>query len=182
MPPMKPSTAPRHGRPSKVVTSLHIGAGAMRPSCIALTKWPAAKASLSTSTTGRAFGIASSMPRSSPPPPVQTLIMLRLSGRTATFTGAPPVMRIGRVSRCSADGKSVRPPSARPAALPAARAGGLVTDLGLGEAPRLLSGRRHLDRLGDQNLLAAGEAGRHKSVVVSHCPSCSRSIRSRALA
>lgn len=89
MPPMTPSTRPCHGRPSKVVTSLHTGASARRPCCIAATRWPMAKASLSTSTTGRASGIASSKPISSPPPPVQRLMRLRDWGRRATFTSAP---------------------------------------------------------------------------------------------
>lgn len=89
MPPMRPSTQPRHARPSKVLASLHTGAGAMRPCCIAETSCAAAKASLSTSTTLRALGIASSTPRSRPPPPVQMLMRSRCSGRTTTFNALP---------------------------------------------------------------------------------------------
>lgn len=92
IPPMRPSTRPRQGRPLKVVTSLQIAAGAMRPCCIALTRCEQAKASLSTSTTLRALGIASSTPRSSPPPPVQRLMRLRLSGRRATFIQTFPLL------------------------------------------------------------------------------------------
>lgn len=83
MPPMSPSTRPRHVLPLKVRTSLHKSAGAKRPCSIAATSVAAAQASLSTSTTGRALGSASSTPRSSPLPPVQRLMML-MSGRTAT--------------------------------------------------------------------------------------------------
>lgn len=88
IPPMRPSTRPRHGRPLKVRTSLHTGAGAMRPLSIAETRRATANASLSTSTIERAFGIATSTPKSSPPPPVQSEMMLS-AGRGATFIQSP---------------------------------------------------------------------------------------------
>lgn len=91
MPPMTPSTQPRHSRPRKVVASLHTGAGARRPLRIASTRWATAKASLSTMQTLRAPSHASSRPRSRPPPPVQSEMTSRdpPSGHRATFMPPP---------------------------------------------------------------------------------------------
>ena len=90
IPPMRPSTRPRNWRPGKVRTSLQTAAGAMRPSSICATSEATAKLSLSTQSTVRACGIASSTARSRPPPPVQRLRMLRRWGRRArSLTHAP---------------------------------------------------------------------------------------------
>lgn len=90
IPPMRPSTRPRHARPLKVRTSLHTGAGAMSASSIAETRWATAKASLSMYTTGRVHGIAISTPRSSPPPPVQSeMTLICRGGCRATFMTPP---------------------------------------------------------------------------------------------
>ncbi len=67
------STAPRHGRPSKVPTSSQIGASSRLPSCILETRIAAAKASRSTKPMVRAEDKAIWRPRSSPPAPLHKL-------------------------------------------------------------------------------------------------------------
>lgn len=136
MPPMTPSRQPRQARPAKVRASLHTGAGARRPARIAATRCATAKASLSTMQTMRASGIASSTPRSSPPPPVQRERMRapargrgRSWGRRATFTHPSPARaaRAKMAARGRRKGRSrscrescVRWARRRPAGSPAA--------------------------------------------------------------
>jgi len=67
------STAPRHGRPSKVPTSSQIGASSMLRSRILATRIAAAKASRSTRPMVRTDGRAIWRPRSSPPAPLHKL-------------------------------------------------------------------------------------------------------------
>ena len=67
------STAPRHGRPSKVPTSSQIGASSRPPSRFLATRMAAAKASRSTKPMVWADGRATWRPRSSPPAPLHKL-------------------------------------------------------------------------------------------------------------
>ena len=67
------STAPRHGRPSKLATSSHIGASSRLLSYILATRMAAAKASRSTRPMVRTHGMAIWRPRSSPPAPLHRL-------------------------------------------------------------------------------------------------------------
>lgn len=66
------STHPRQGRPSKLVTSPWMGQASSSPSAIraASTRWQYPSAS--TATTMRASGMASLIPRSNPPIPVNS--------------------------------------------------------------------------------------------------------------
>ena len=103
IPPMTPSTIPRHGLPSKVRKSVQTGASSRASSSMRAARTSQQYASCSTQQTVTAEGHASLTPRSSPPPPEQRLRMLSLPScivviPVATPTHPPVILRIVEVA------------------------------------------------------------------------------------
>jgi hypothetical protein len=164
-PPETRSTTPRHGRPSKVATSVHTGHGARPPSSIWRTRVAAAKASLSTKQTGRAP--TASSPRASPPPPAKSSME-----RRATLTGSP---RCARYRPRTVERSGGEQPSILGAGLPRPRDEGYCRLAGVRARRRRRRGRRPGCRRGAWlRLPRARNPPRHGARRASRGAACSR--------